>query len=34
VERESASFGKWADRFAGVVKSGRSDLSQREGFGA
>jgi hypothetical protein len=34
VEREAASFGTWADKFAGVVKSGRSDLSQREGFGA
>jgi hypothetical protein len=34
VERESASFGTWADKFAGVIKSGRSDLSQREGFGA
>jgi len=34
VAREAASFGKWADKFAGVVKSGRGDLSQREGFGA
>jgi hypothetical protein len=34
VERETASFGTWADKFAGIVKSGRSDLSQREGFGA
>jgi hypothetical protein len=34
VERETASFGAWADKFAGIVKSGRSDLSQREGVGA
>jgi hypothetical protein len=34
VEREAASFGAWADKFAGVVKSGRGDLSQREGFDA
>jgi hypothetical protein len=33
VDRESASFGTWAERFAGVVKSSRGDLSKREGFG-
>ena len=33
VEREAATFGTLAGRFAGVVKSGRIDLSQREGFG-
>ena len=34
LEREAASFGTCADKFAGVVKSGRGDLSQRGGFGA
>jgi hypothetical protein len=34
VARDSASFATWADKFAGMVKSGRSDLSRREGFGA
>ncbi len=32
VERESASFAEWARRVAGMVKSGRGDLSEREGF--
>ena len=27
------SFGEWARRVAGIVRSGRSDLSTREGFG-
>jgi len=34
VERATASFGTWADKYAGVVSSGRRDLSQREGFGS
>jgi hypothetical protein len=34
VNREAASFADWAIKFSGVVKSGRSDLSQREGFGS
>jgi hypothetical protein len=33
VKRETASFSEWAVKFAGVVRSGRGDLSQREGFG-
>ena len=27
------SFGEWARRVAGIVRSGRGDLSTREGFG-
>jgi hypothetical protein len=27
------SFGEWARRVAGIVKSGERDLSTREGFG-
>jgi hypothetical protein len=27
------SFGEWARRVAGIVKSGRKDLSSIEGFG-
>jgi hypothetical protein len=34
IDRDTASFADWAKKFAGVVKSGRGDLSQREGFGA
>ncbi|MBC8041414.1 MAG: hypothetical protein H7Y06_12790 [Opitutaceae bacterium] len=30
---EPKTFGEWAKRVAGMVKSGRSDLSMREGFG-
>ena len=31
--RETASFGEWARRVAGIVHSGKGDLSTREGFG-
>jgi hypothetical protein len=31
--RKGPSFGEWARRVAGMVKSGRSDLSTIEGFG-
>jgi hypothetical protein len=34
IARENASFGDWARKFSGVVNSGRSALSEREGFGA
>lgn len=27
------SFGEWARRVAGIVRSGKGDLSVREGFG-
>jgi hypothetical protein len=30
---EPKTIGEWAKRVAGMVKSGRSDLSMREGFG-
>jgi hypothetical protein len=33
LKRENASFGVWAEKFAGIVRSGKRDLSQREGFG-
>ena len=33
LARENASFGEWARRVAGMVDSGQSDLSTREGFG-
>jgi hypothetical protein len=33
IERENASLGAWARRVAGMVKSGKGDLSMREGFG-
>lgn len=33
AERATASFGQMARRVAGIVKSGRKDLSTREGFG-
>jgi hypothetical protein len=31
--RDTASFGEWARRVAGMVHSGKGDLSTREGFG-
>jgi len=31
--RDTASFGEWARRVAGMVRSGQRDLSTREGFG-
>jgi hypothetical protein len=31
--RKGPSFGEWARRVAGMVKSGRKDLSTIEGFG-
>jgi hypothetical protein len=37
TKRKSAnkgpSFGEWARRVAGIVRSGKGDLSTREGFG-
>jgi hypothetical protein len=33
VARDSASFGEWARRVAGMVKGAPRDLSTREGFG-
>ena len=37
AEKESdngkRSFGEWARRYAGVIDSGKGDLSTREGFG-
>lgn len=32
ASRDSASFGEWAKRVAGIVRSGKGDLSTREGF--
>jgi hypothetical protein len=31
--RDTASFGEWARRVAGMVHSAKRDLSTREGFG-
>lgn len=33
TSRKRPSFGEWARRVAGMVKSARRDLSTREGFG-
>ncbi len=33
VFRDKASFGEWARRVSGMVRSGKGDLSTREGFG-
>ena len=33
VANKGPSFGEWARRVAGMVKSGRRDLSTIEGFG-
>ncbi len=30
--KNSASFGEWARRVSGIVRSGKGDLSTREGF--
>ena len=33
ASNKGPSFGEWARRVAGIVRSGRGDLSTREGFG-